>query len=50
MKTSPAGVQYWGIQADWGYLEMHRFETYRRTERISYPPFTSHFPFSPLPV
>ena len=30
-------------------LKMHRFETYRRTERISYPPFTSHFSFQSIP-
>ena len=29
-------------------LKMHRFETYRRTERISYPPFTSHFSFQSI--
>ena len=29
-------------------LKMHRFETYRRTERISYPPFTCHFSFQSI--
>ena len=29
-------------------LKMHRFETYRRTERISYPPFNSHFSFQSI--
>ena len=27
---------------------MHRFETYRRTERISYSPFTCHFSFQSI--
>ena len=27
---------------------MHRFETYRRTERISYPSFTCHFSFQSI--
>ena len=29
-------------------LKMHRFETYRRTERISYPSFTCHFSFQSI--